>query len=255
MYWTGWGNDPLVETDLAGNVLENYVYFNGQRIARRDASTKAVHFYFSDHLGTHSLITDATGDMPPQKESDYYPYGGEIPVSGSDSNHYKFTGKERDSESGFDNFGARYYSSNMGRFSSADPRFVSTQRLFDPQQFNLYTYVRNNALRYIDPTGREIQLAPGMNPSDVAATLALLATQYQKEAQRGIILNAASTAIKNTFGVTNVGVPCNEGGSACGGTGGENKVHFPTKDGRPDASDPSKIRNDVSVDLKAINRQ
>jgi YD repeat-containing protein len=38
LYWTGTGSDPLVETDLAGNILETYIFFNDNRIARRDAS-------------------------------------------------------------------------------------------------------------------------------------------------------------------------------------------------------------------------
>ncbi len=65
-----------------------------------------VHYYYSDHLGSTSVITDNSGAI--QQESDYYPYGGEIPVTGGYTNTYKFTGKERDSESGLDNFGARY---------------------------------------------------------------------------------------------------------------------------------------------------
>ena len=69
LYWTAWGSDPLAETDLAGNVLENYIFFNGRRIARREPNPVMVHFYFSDHLGTHSLITDVNGDMPAQEES------------------------------------------------------------------------------------------------------------------------------------------------------------------------------------------
>jgi RHS repeat-associated protein len=157
LYWTGWGSDPLAETDLAGNVLENYVFFNGQRVARRDASTKAVHFYFSDHLGTHSLITDATGDMPPQKESDYYPYGGEIAMSGSDANHFKFTGKERDSATCttacLDNFGARHFASVMGRFMSPDAKLMTTRHVASPQKWNKYAYVQNNPLLRIDPDG------------------------------------------------------------------------------------------------------
>ena len=157
LYWTGPGSDPLAETDLAGNILENYIFFNGQHIARRDASTKAVHYYFSDHLGTHSLITDANGTMPPQQESDYYPYGGEIPVTGSDSNHYKFTGKERDTENGLDNFGPRYNASSFGRFMtpdwSAKPQGVPYAVLGDPQSLNLYTYVGNSPLNRTDPTG------------------------------------------------------------------------------------------------------
>jgi RHS repeat-associated protein len=149
LYWSVPGGGTLTETDLAGNTLQNYVFFNGMRIARRDASG-TVHFYFSDHLGTHSLITDLQGDMPPQEESDYYPYGGEIPVSGSDSNHYKFTGKERDIESGLDNFGARYDASSSGRFMTPD---ALGGNLVNPQSLNKYPYVYNNPLRYIDPTG------------------------------------------------------------------------------------------------------
>jgi RHS repeat-associated protein len=60
---------------------------------------------------------------------------------------HKFTGKERDSESGLDNFGARYMSSQYGRFMSADPFTVTPGRVVDPQQLNLYAYVRNNPLK------------------------------------------------------------------------------------------------------------
>jgi RHS repeat-associated protein len=68
-----------------------------------------------------------------------------------------YTGKERDSESGNDYFGARYYASTMGRFLSPDwsakedpvPYVV----LDDPQSLNLYAYVRNNPLARTDPDG------------------------------------------------------------------------------------------------------
>jgi RHS repeat-associated protein len=69
------------------------------------------------------------------------------------------TGKERDSESGLDNFGARYDASSMGRFMSADPVFISADRLTDPQSLNLYAYVRNNPLSLVDPTGLDFYLA------------------------------------------------------------------------------------------------
>jgi RHS repeat-associated protein len=66
---------------------------------------------------------------------------------------HRFTGKERDDETGLDYFLARYLSSPMGRFTSADAPFAD-QHASDPQSWNLYTYVRNNPLRYVDPTGR-----------------------------------------------------------------------------------------------------
>jgi RHS repeat-associated protein len=70
---------------------------------------------------------------------------------------YKFSGKERDAESGLDYFGARYLSSSMGRMMSPDwsakAEPVPYARLDNPQSLNLYAYVGNNRLRYTDPTG------------------------------------------------------------------------------------------------------
>jgi RHS repeat-associated protein len=55
---------------------------------------------------------------------------------------YRFTGKERDGETGLDYFGARYFSSAQERFTSPVPKMFA--RLADPQQRNKYSYVRNN---------------------------------------------------------------------------------------------------------------
>jgi RHS repeat-associated protein len=63
-----------------------------------------------------------------------------------------FTGKERDSESGLDNFGARYDSSSLGRFMSSDPGNAGAVNA-DPQSWNAYAYVRNNSVNLTDPTG------------------------------------------------------------------------------------------------------
>jgi RHS repeat-associated protein len=63
------------------------------------------------------------------------------------------SGKERDAETGLDNFKKRYLSSPMGRFLSPDPLHIMKQKLIDPQQWNMYAYARNNPLRFMDPTG------------------------------------------------------------------------------------------------------
>jgi RHS repeat-associated protein len=68
----------------------------------------------------------------------------------------RFTGKERDTESGNDYFGARYYSSSMGRFLSPDQL---GGHLYDPQTLNKYSYVRNNPLSLTDPTGLDFSLS------------------------------------------------------------------------------------------------
>jgi RHS repeat-associated protein len=66
----------------------------------------------------------------------------------------KFTGKERDAESGLDYFGARHYASSYGRFASPDPLMASA-RISRPQTWNRYSYVLNNPLNLIDPLGME----------------------------------------------------------------------------------------------------
>jgi RHS repeat-associated protein len=63
------------------------------------------------------------------------------------------SGKERDAESGLDYFGARYYGSNMGRWMSPDPKGNSVADFANPQSWNMYAYVLNNPLKYVDPTG------------------------------------------------------------------------------------------------------
>ncbi len=67
---------------------------------------------------------------------------------------FHFTGKERDAESGLDYFGARYYGSALGRFSSPDNG--SDQHPSDPQSWNLYSYVRNNPLGLVDADGNYV---------------------------------------------------------------------------------------------------
>src|SRR6185437_5767109 len=147
----------VAETDLAGTTKSEYIFFDGERVARRDGATGTggIFYYFSDNLKTASIITDSAGVI--KAESDYYPWGGELQFVNNDSNDYKFTGKKRDAETGIDYFGARYYSSAMGRFLSPDwsakEEPVPYAHLDDPQSLNLYAYVENNPLTQVDADG------------------------------------------------------------------------------------------------------
>jgi len=73
----------------------------------------------------------------------------------SESPRQRFTGKERDTESGLDYFGARYMSSAQGRFTSPDPTFLNIRKVFNPQRWNLYGYSVNNPFKFVDPDGNE----------------------------------------------------------------------------------------------------
>lgn len=135
IYWYGAGSDALIETDLSNNNQAVYEYFNGRRATRILPSNEAD-FYITDHLGNTRRST-------------------------GNPTHYKFTGKERDTESGLDNFEARYLTSSLGRFMSPDPLGGNTE---NPQTLNRYTYVANNPLSRTDPTGLDWYL--GCTTSD-----------------------------------------------------------------------------------------
>jgi RHS repeat-associated protein len=155
LYWRGLSSDPLSETNLAGTVQNNYVFFNGQRVARSD-STPLIHYYFSDHLGSHGVVENATGTTCEQ-DIDYFPYGGvEEDYCPNVAQNYKLTGKERDTESGLDNFEARYDASSLGRFMTPDPM---GGHLENPQSLNKYAYVLNNPTSLTDPTGLDSYLS------------------------------------------------------------------------------------------------
>jgi RHS repeat-associated protein len=159
LYWYGMGDEVLDESDGSGNITYEYVFFDGRRIARRDSSNN-VDYYFADHLGTARVVANSSGSI--LDDSDFYPYGGERPVTSSSGsgNSYKFTGKERDTESGLDDFGARYYSSTLGRFVSADwsavPVPVPYANFTNPQTLNLYAIVRDNPETFADLDGHII---------------------------------------------------------------------------------------------------
>jgi len=141
--------NPMGESDNSGNLTAEFISFGGARIAMLTLSAGTVNYYVSDHLGSSHVVTNSSGTI--LDDSDFYPYGGERSYSSSSGNTRKFTGKERDSESGLDDFAARFYTSNYGRFLSADDaKYVKTA---DPQSWNLYGYVANNPINSADPTG------------------------------------------------------------------------------------------------------
>lgn len=155
LYWYGTGSDPLDETDGSGattnSSFNEYAFFDGHRMARRDYQNN-VYYYVADHLGTARATVQA-GQTAACYDADFYPFGGERTYTDTCDSAYKFTGKERDSESGLDYFGARHYGSSLGRFMSTDPSSASIDKT-NPQSWNRYSYTYNNPLAYVDHNGK-----------------------------------------------------------------------------------------------------
>jgi RHS repeat-associated protein len=118
-----------------------------------DAQTEVVEYYHVDAIGSVRAVTDEHGNVV--RRHDYYPFGVEYAPPASTPDPLRFTGKERDVETGLDYFGARYYTSRTGRFTTVDPVMNTDAALTDPQRWNRYAYSLNNPFRFVDPDGRD----------------------------------------------------------------------------------------------------
>jgi len=122
--------------------------------------TEITRYFNSDQVGSTALTTDEQGK--PVQQIDYLPFGEVLfdqQASGNESlpEAYLFDGKELDSETGLQYFGARYYDPRFGRFISADPLLSwSPERgLVNPPLLNLYAYASNNPVKNREPDGQK----------------------------------------------------------------------------------------------------
>ncbi|HEY1892792.1 MAG TPA: SpvB/TcaC N-terminal domain-containing protein [Steroidobacteraceae bacterium] len=111
----------------------------------------ATRYQFDNHLGTACLELDETGAVISYEE--YYPFGSTSHQAGRSAaevglKRYRYTGKERDEETGLSYHGARYYANWLGRWTSCDPIGLKAGP-------NVYQYVRNNPVKLVDPTGTQ----------------------------------------------------------------------------------------------------
>src|SRR5215472_18427284 len=138
----------------------------------RNVSSGTIDYYAGDMLG--SARTDPPGSTSRRPgrprsvqagltsvcyDADFLPFGGEREIVNTCGSNYKFEGKERDLETGNDDFGARYYTSRLGRWMSADwssvPAPVPYANLTNPQTLNLYAMVSDNPETFADLDGHD----------------------------------------------------------------------------------------------------
>jgi len=152
-YLYGANGGQITELDGSGNWIHSNVYAGNKLLATYSAA--GIHYHLSDWLGTRRVQVSGSGPTAGEVEEQCQslPFGDNQVCAGPDAAEQHFTGKERDTESGLDYFGARYYASNMGRFMNPDPLGFHVANNADPQSWNFYSYALNNPLRYFDPTG------------------------------------------------------------------------------------------------------
>ncbi|MHB8484035.1 MAG: RHS repeat-associated core domain-containing protein [Nitrospiria bacterium] len=136
--------------ECTGTTCMKYIFAGDNRIAVRPVSGGGIYYYHTDHLGSSSLMTDASGNLA--EIVLYLPFGQTRWDDGAINTAYKYTGQYFDSETRLYFYGARYYDPALGRFISADTIVGNPS---DPQSLNRYSYVRNNPIINTDPTGHD----------------------------------------------------------------------------------------------------
>lgn len=175
--------------------------------------TLRIRYYHEDHLGSSSVISDSAGAIV--EETAFYPFGtprNEFRPRQVEE-PYGFTQKERDRESGLNYFETRYLVGGLARFLTPDLKHACPDRLSPetlggwlsfPQQLNLYAYVRNNPLRYIDPLGEDTSKPKDEpEPSETQAPVTLTLSSEGKEMT--IPIDAWSLGASRQVNVTEVG--------------------------------------------------
>lgn len=157
LYWRDVSGNTIAETNLSGATQNIYVFFAGRRLVQRSNSSGNYYYYQVDQTGTTRSITQVTsaGAASICYDADFTPFGSEMTHTNSCTwaPHYKFTGYERDTETGLDYAFNRYYNPRLGRFMSPDPSGATSANYANPQTMNRYAYALNNPMSNIDPTG------------------------------------------------------------------------------------------------------
>jgi RHS repeat-associated protein len=217
-YLLGRTGEQVTELNGAAALLHSNAYLGSRLLATYDFVNSGLHFALTDPLGTKRV--QLSGQGVPELNCLSLPFGNDLgnpratdcvpapnaTAPAADAAEPHFTGKERDTETGLDYFGARYYASNMGRWMSPDwadkPEAVPYSDLGDPQSLNLYGYVRNNPLNHTDPDGHVIGVDDVGAAVSAAVVIGGLATYYylsQPSTQRSLSA-ATSSAVSTVVG-------------------------------------------------------
>jgi RHS repeat-associated protein len=149
--------DPTTGKAVRANIYAGNNYLAEDAAdANLTNSPTATQLRLTDQVGSVRGLVDLSGNIP--QKCTAFPYGDQLTCKTgqttvpSATGPGLFTGKDRDSQSDLDYFGARYYNSTMGRFMSPDQN-MGSMHLSNPQSLNRYAYVLNNPLSFVDPDG------------------------------------------------------------------------------------------------------
>jgi RHS repeat-associated protein len=138
------GANVIEEVDGTGTVLARYSQGPGIDQPLSDVVSGVAKYYDADGLGSVTSLADISGSLTDTYTTDSF--GKTTASSGTTRNPYRYTARDLDSETGLYYYRARYYDPQGGRFANEDPTGFEGG-------INLYSYVANNPVVRVDPTG------------------------------------------------------------------------------------------------------
>ena len=134
-----------MEISGSGTVLREYVWLGQEPVALREYELRpGLYFYINDHLGTPQQLVDSQGAVVWQAAA--LPFGKTQVQLGTVQNNLRFPGQYFDAETGLHYNWNRYYDPDTGRYLSPDPIGLNGG-------LNLYAYVENDPVNWMDPEG------------------------------------------------------------------------------------------------------
>jgi RHS repeat-associated protein len=143
------GLNALVETNSGGTTVARYTSGRGIDDWVSMDRNGSSYYYHKDGFGSVTGLTDVNETVAATYH--YDAFGIIKNATETFVNPYRFTGREYDAESGLYYYRARYYDADAGRFLSKDPIW----NWYNPQSLNVYVYVGNNPINYVDPLGMQ----------------------------------------------------------------------------------------------------
>lgn len=161
--WSSVLNQPVVEIDsTTPSVFRAYVYSPGGQMLAVQSYDANFYWLHTDVLSSGRKMTDSSGAVTYRAE--YDPHGQMVYewASGGATylNSHKFTGYERDWSTNLNNAKARTYNHNRARFMQPDPLGLGAADATNPQSLNLYAYVGNDPVNFVDSTGLNKEAPP-----------------------------------------------------------------------------------------------
>ena len=203
-YYAWGGSSALVEYSEASDATalswaKSYIYAGSRLLSTitKSGTSEVTEYHHPDRLGT-KLITNTVANTA--KEQATLPFGTSIDAETQATSNQRFTSYDRSESTGLDYAVNRTYNSGQSRFTQVDPIGMASADIGNPQSMNLFAYVENNPVDFIDPSGLD-GCAFFLTDQETGGVVCVVSSQDSTDGRRGV--GGVTTGAIEAVGVHN----------------------------------------------------